>query len=72
MQFIHFETWQIVLLIFGGLLYIVFSVLKSVKNNKAKKAKKASGVSLTYGDPGSGMSLHIDPDPDMSEGGSDG
>lgn len=70
MQLIHFETWQILLLIFGGLLYIVFTVLKAVKINKAKKAKKSSGVSLASGEPGSGMSYHIDPNPE--DGDSDG
>lgn len=59
MQLIHFETWQILLLIFGGLLYIVFTVLKAVKNSKAKKLKAEN-------------SLSIDSEPDTSEGDSDG
>lgn len=35
----NLENWQIICLVLGGLLWLVFEILSVRKNKKAKKAK---------------------------------
>lgn len=46
----NFENWQIICLVLGGLLWLVFEILSVRKNKKAKKAKKENEKNVVKGD----------------------
>ena len=53
------QTWQIVLTVIGGSVFLVFEILSIIRNITARKAKKAEAEAVFNGDGDNG-----DPDGD--------